>query len=110
MSTSAEKTRCEFLEESLRNNPHDTFARYALALELAKSAPTEAWTHFEYLLTRHPEDSATYQQAGTFLLNQNRREEARRVLAQGVEVAQRQGNKHAQSALQAALDELADEM
>lgn len=109
MSTQGEKTRLEFLQEALLHNPEDAFARYALALEVAKTAPEEAWMHFEYLLTRHPEYSATYYQAGMFLLKQGRREEAQKVLAQGVEVTRRQGKQHAQSELQAALDELGAE-
>lgn len=104
-----EKSRLEFLQEALNNNPDDAFVRYALAMELTKSAPEEAWPHFDYLLTRHPEYSATYYQAGIFLWKQGRREEAQKVLAQGIAVTRRQGNQHAQSELQAALDELTSE-
>ena len=93
MSPEAEKTRREFLEEALRQDPHNTFARYGLALELAKSEPAAAWTHFEYLLQHHPEYSATYFQAGAFLIKQGRMDEARKVLATGMEVTGRQG-KH----------------
>jgi tetratricopeptide (TPR) repeat protein len=106
MSPESEKTRREFLEESLLQDPHNTFARYGLALELAKSEPTAAWTHFEFLLLNHPEYSATYQQAGMFLRKQGRIEEARKVLAKGVEVTGHQGKQHAQAELQAALDDL----
>jgi Tfp pilus assembly protein PilF len=106
MSPEAEKTRREFLEEAVRQDPHNTFARYGLALELADSEPAAAWTHFEYLLSHHPEYSATYSQAGAFLRKQRRIEEARKVLTTGVEVTGRQGKQHAQSELQAALDDL----
>jgi len=103
------KTRLEFLRETLASRPDDTFARYALALELWKSErPEDAWEHFDYLLSRQPEYSATYYQAGTFLASQGRREEARKILAKGIEVTGRQGNPHAQSELQRALDELGD--
>ena len=101
------KTRLEFLRETLASKPDDTFARYALALELWKSErPEDAWEHFDYLLSRQPEYSATYYQAGTFLASQGCREEARRILTKGIEVTGRQGNLHAQSELQRALDEL----
>jgi hypothetical protein len=106
MSLEAEKTRREFLEEALRQDPDNTFARYGLAMELANSEPAAAWTHFEYLLVHHPEYVATYFQAGTFLVKQGRLEEARKVLAAGVEVTGRQGKQHAQAELQAALDDL----
>ena len=102
-----EKSRIELLRETLESGPDNTFVRYALAMELSNSAePQSAWPHFEYLLARHPEYSATYYQAGKFLAKEGRREEAKQVLAKGIEVAARHGNLHAQSELQAALDEL----
>ena len=64
MSPEAEQTRREFLAEVVRGKPDDTFARYGLAMELASSEPAVAWTHFSYLLERHPEYAATYYQAG----------------------------------------------
>jgi len=106
MSPEVEKTRREFLEEAVHQDPHNTFARYGLALELAKSEPANAWIHFEYLLHHHPEYAATYFQAGMFLMNQRRLEEARIVLSKGVEVTGHQGKQHAQAELQAALDDL----
>ena len=105
-----EKTRVEFLVETLEANPDNAFVRYALALELAQSdQPASAWKHFEVLLNRHPEYSATYYQAGKCLVKQERRDEAKRVIAKGIEVTRSQGNLHAQSELQAALDELGDD-
>lgn len=106
MSSEAEKTRREFLEEAVRQDPDNAFARYGLAMELAKSDGEAAWSHFEYLLAHHPEYTATYYQAGMFLVNQGRTGEARKVLSAGVDAAGRQGNKHAQGELQAALDDL----
>jgi tetratricopeptide (TPR) repeat protein len=102
-----DKSRIEFLQEALEANPDDTFARYALAVELSTSGlPAQAWPHFEYLLNHHPDYSATYFQAGKFLVQQERRDEARRIFAKGIEVTERQGNRHAQSELQAALESL----
>jgi predicted Zn-dependent protease len=102
-----EKTRIELLQETVKSSPDNTFVRYALAIELSNSGePQSAWPHFEYLLTHHPEYPATYYQAGKFLAKQGRRDEARSVLAKGIEVTGSQGNLHAQSELQAALDEL----
>ena len=79
-------------------------------MELSNSVRAdEAWQHFEYLLKNHPEYSATYYQAGMFLARQGRREEAQKILAQGIEVTRRQGNHHAESELEAALDDLKNE-
>lgn len=102
-----DESRVQFLREALDADPGNTFARYGLAIELARYGdPKEAWQHFEYLLTRHPDYAATYYQAGLFLANQGRSNEARSVLTKGIEITGRQGNLHAQSELQAALDKL----
>ena len=110
MPPEVEKSRREFLEEAVRQDARDTFARYGLAMELRNSDPASAWKHFEYLLQNHPDYCATYYQAGVFLSRQGRLEEARKVLASGVEVTGRQGQRHAQQELQAALDELEDQL
>ena len=110
MSPDGEKTRREFLEEVLRQNPDDAFAHYGLAMELVNTEPGAAWAHFDYLLQHQPEYSATYYQAGIFLAKQGRLDEARKILATGVEVTGRQGKRHAQSELQAALDDLNDRL
>jgi tetratricopeptide (TPR) repeat protein len=102
-----EKTRLEFLQETLAAAPENTFVRYGLAMELQNAGkPDEAWQNFDYLLTRHPEYSATYFQAAMLLITLKRREEARQVLQKGIETTARQGNAHAQSELRAALDDL----
>jgi tetratricopeptide (TPR) repeat protein len=102
-----EKPRLEFLQEALAASPENTFVRYGLAMELQNAGqPAEAWQHFEYLLTHHPDYSAAYFQAGTLLVKMGRYNEARKVLERGIEVTGRQGNAHAQSELQAALDDI----
>ncbi|HLW78083.1 MAG TPA: hypothetical protein VKU44_00655 [Terriglobia bacterium] len=102
-----EKTRIERLEETLESSPDNAFVRYALAIELANADRADAaWKQFEILLQRHPDYSATYYQAGKFLVKQERRDEARRVIVRGIAVTRGQGNLHAQSELEAALAEL----
>ena len=97
----------QFLRDALASKPDDTFARYALALELVRGGkPDEAWEHFRYLLDRHPDYSASYYQAGMLLASQGRTEEARQVLARGVEVTARLGQKHAHGELMDALASL----
>ena len=105
-----EHTRRQFLEEMVRKKPDDTFARYGLAMELAKSEPDAAWIHFAYLLERHPDYAPAYYQAGAFLTKQGRVDEARAILTKGLDVTRRQGNRHANSELQAALDDLEDNL
>ena len=102
-----ENDRIQFLRQALEAMPDDAFTRYALAVDLANSGQKEeASQHFEYLLTHHPDYSATYYQASMFFLRLGRRDEARKTLTKGIEVTSRQGNSHAQKQLQAALDML----
>ncbi len=105
-----DETRIRFLKERLETNPDDAFARYGLALEFANSGElAEAWRHFEYLLDHHSEYAAAYYQAGMVLIKQGWFDQARKVLARGIEVTGRQGKLQAQRELQAALDDLANE-
>jgi tetratricopeptide (TPR) repeat protein len=108
MSGEMEKSRREFLEEALAQDPENTFVRYGLAMELAKTDTAAAWVHFDNLLRRHPEYFATYYQAGMLLAREGRVGDARKVLEAGVEVTARQGKQHAQAEIQAALDDLND--
>jgi tetratricopeptide (TPR) repeat protein len=99
--------RLQFLRDSLSANRDNTFARYALALELARGGePTEALEHFHYLLDRHPDYSPVYYQAGMLLAEQGRGDEARDIFSRGIEVTRRLGQAHALSELEAALDDL----
>ena len=102
-----EKTRLEFLLETVAHEPDNTFARYGLAMELARSdRPEAAWEHFESLLMRHPKYTPTYYQASAYLLSRGRRDEAREVVRKGIEVTGAQGNAHAQSELERLLGEI----
>lgn len=105
-----DKSRLEFLKETLAADPENTFVRYGLAMELQNTGKAqEAWAHFDYLLTHHPDYAAAYFQAAMLLMKLNRQDEARKVLDRGIEVTGRQGNAHAQSELRAALDDLKSE-
>jgi len=102
-----DKERVKFLRDSIDANPGDTFARYGLAVELARGGQRdEAWEHFRYLLEHHRDYAPAYYQAGMLLVDQGRSEEARKVLSQGIELTRRLGQKHAESELMAALEAL----
>lgn len=105
-----EPSRIEILRKTLEATPDNTFARYALALELSRSGQgdqaDQAREHFQYLLEHHPDYAAAYLQAGMYLTKRGQREEALEIFKKGVEVNRRQGNLHAQSEIEAALEEL----
>jgi predicted Zn-dependent protease len=95
------------LTQILEQNPADAFARYGLAMEHANQGQTEpALTEFDRLLSTHPDYTAGYFMAAQTLVKAGRTEEAKTRLTQGITSAQRTGNRHALSEMEALLMEL----
>lgn len=95
------------LTEILAQNPNDTFARYGLAMEYSKAGEIErALEEYGKLLTTNPDYTAGYFMAAQMLAGANRIEEAKKLLADGIASAKRTGNGHAQSEMEAMLEEL----
>jgi predicted Zn-dependent protease len=100
--------RIEMLQQLLNEHPEEALARYSLALEYANSGDVQsAMQHFAQLLAKHPDYSAGHFMAAQTLAKAGRSEEAKRYLEQGIAAASRTGNRHAQTEMQAMLDELA---
>jgi tetratricopeptide (TPR) repeat protein len=104
MATAQQKSRREVLEQFVAEKPGDAFARYGLALECVKLGDDSAAAgHFHELLATNPNYVAGYFQFGQFLARLGRLEEARRLLSDGIVVAQKAGDVHARDEMQAAL-------
>jgi hypothetical protein len=102
------KTRRQILEDFVAAKPTDAFARYGLAMECANSGDAAAADeNFKALLASHSDYVAGYFQYGQFLAKSGRTEEARTTLSAGIATAQRTGDEHARSEMEAALAELA---
>ena len=103
----ADETRVTALQEILKDNPNDAFARYALGLEYSGAGETDtALAEFAKLLESHPDYTNGYFMAAQALARAERTEEARAMLAKGIESAQRTNNRHALSEMEAMMDEL----
>lgn len=99
-----QKSRREMLEQFVAQKPADAFARYGLALECVKLGDdTAAASHFQKLIETNPEYVAGYFQYGQLLSRLGRLAEARRILSDGIVVAQKTGDVHARDEMQAAL-------
>jgi predicted Zn-dependent protease len=99
--------RVALLNEVLSQNPNDAFARYGLALEHSKAGEVDrALEEFGKLLAAHPDYTAGYFMAAQTLAKADRTEEARKMLADGIASAEKTGNSHAQSEMEAMLAEL----
>ncbi|MGA7505133.1 MAG: tetratricopeptide repeat protein [Candidatus Sulfotelmatobacter sp.] len=95
------------LNEILAQNPNDAFARYGLAMEYSNHGDLDrSLAEFSLLLKSTPDYTAGYFMAAQTLARANRIEEAKRMLTDGIASAQRTGNLHAQSEMEAMLAEL----
>ena len=105
--TQAQKSRREMLEQFVAQKPTEAFARYGLALECAKEGDDQAAIdHFRKLLETNPGYVAGYFQFGQHLSRIGRLDEARKLLSDGIVVAQKTGDSHARDEMQAALNSL----
>jgi predicted Zn-dependent protease len=99
--------RIVMLTEILTANPADSFARYGLAMEYAKSGQIEpALQEFKTLIEKNPDYTPGYFMAAQTLATASRVDEAKRWLVDGISSAARTGNTHAQSEMTAMLEEL----
>jgi predicted Zn-dependent protease len=101
------KSRRQILEEFVAKKPDDAFSRYGLALECMKDGDSAAAErHFRALIERNTDYIPGYQMYGQFLAREERNEDARKVLAAGIDAAAKAGNQHARSEMEALLSEL----
>lgn len=102
-----DQSRVTALEEILKENPNDAFARYALGLEYSGAGETEAaLSEFEKLLAAHPDYTNGYFMSAQVLDRAGRSDEARAMLEKGIESARRTNNRHAQSEMEAMLEDI----
>jgi predicted Zn-dependent protease len=95
------------LKEILALDPKNSFARYGIAMELAKSGETAAaMAEFDTLLGNDPDYTAGYFMAAQTLATAGRTAEAVERLKAGIGCAERSRNSHALSEMQSMLDEL----
>ena len=99
--------RIAMLSELLAQDPNNAFARYGLAMEYSNSGELDrALEEFGKLLSTNPDYTAGYFMAAQTLAKAGRAEEARQMLGSGISSAQRKGDAHAESEMQAMLEEL----
>jgi len=105
--TEQNKTRRQKLEEFLTKNPGDAFSRYGIALECVREGDlAAAEAHFRALIETNPDYVPGYQMYAQTLAQNERSEDAKAVLTQGIAAAIRQGNQHARSEMEGLLSEL----
>jgi len=92
----SDPTRREKIEAMLADDPHDTFLRYSLALELEKEGRhEESLARLAELSADDPPYVPAFFMAGQQLVKLGRIEVARSILRSGIEAARQQNNAHA---------------
>ncbi len=100
--------RIATLTELLVQDPNNAFARYGLAMEHSNAGDFDrALGEFGKLIAAHPDYVPGYQMAAQTLVKAGRHSEARSMLENGIASAQKKGDSHAESEMQALLEEIA---
>lgn len=99
--------RLQMLKDLLAQDPNNQLARYGLGMEYSTKGDVDAAvSEFKNLLQINPDYANAYFMAAQTLAKAERKDEAKQLLMQGITAAARTGNGHAQSEMQAFLDEL----
>jgi len=99
--------RLQMLKDLLAQDPNNQLARYGLGMEYSNKGDVDAAvSEFKNLLQINPDYANAYFMAAQALAKAERTDEAKQLLMQGITAAARTGNGHAQSEMQALLDEL----
>lgn len=98
--------RIKLLEQYILEDPSDSFSRYALALEWATEDQDKAIGLLLALIKENPQYVPAYYQVATLLLEQNRIEETKIVVAEGIKMAARQNDHKTIKELRQLQDEL----
>lgn len=92
----------EQLEQYAKDDPHDPFNHYALALEYLKTDVAKAQQLFEQLITDHSQYLPTYYHLGQLYAGQGKTEEAISIFERGIIVARSAGDQKALRELEGA--------
>ena len=99
--------RLQGLQDILTQDPTNKMARYGLAMEYSgRNEVEQALSEFEKLITQDADFANAYFMAAQTLAKVERLDDARSMLQRGIQSAQRTSNRHAESEMQAMLDEL----
>ncbi len=100
--------RRQKLEQSLAEDPGDTFLRYGLAMQCLREGDVqEGRERLRTLIADHPEDQVVaYQQLGQSLAETGEAEAALSVLETGISKAKARGDWHAVSEMEQLVQSL----
>ena len=105
--TDQKKTRRQVLEDFVQKSPTDAFSRYGLAMECMSTGDVAAAIqNFALLLKQYPDYIPAYLMYGQLLVRESRSAEANQILATGIAAAEKKGDQHAVSEMEALLADI----
>lgn len=106
----ASEQRIAKLKDLLQNDPHDSFSRYALALEYnGMGDPYAAIDELKELIKQNAKYVAAYHQLGQLYGKLNKTSEAKKIYRKGIDVATEMEETKEIAEMREELEELEDE-
>lgn len=103
-------TRRQKIEAMLKEEPHDVFLRYSLAMEMTNDGETEeALQTFDQLCQASPPHIPAFFRRAQLFADLNRIDESRDELRRGIDQARQQGDSHAAAEMGEMLADLGAE-
>ena len=100
-------SRREQLQSMLQSEPDDVFLNYALAKAFIEEGRVDdGLAQFRRTLELDPDHVASYFQMAQVLATEGDIDESRRVVSQGIDVARKVGDSHAEMEMTGFLDSL----
>jgi predicted Zn-dependent protease len=105
--TDQKKTRRQVLEEFVQKSPTDAFSRYGLAMEcMSTGDAVAAILNFDLLVKQHADYVPAYLMYAQLLVRESRPDEAKQILNAGIVAAEKKGDQHAVSEMEALLGDI----
>jgi Tfp pilus assembly protein PilF len=98
-------SRIEHLEAFVKEDPHDPFNHYALALEYLKVNTKQALVQFENLVKEHPDYLPTYYPFAHLLIEMKQPARGELMFQSGIDQARKAGDVKTLRELQAAYND-----
>ena len=98
--------RIKILQSYIKEDPDEPFNHYALALELIKDEPSQACQILMELVKHKPDYLPAYYQLALLLIDENRIEEAKIILDNGILLGRKQNDHKTIRELKALAEEL----
>ncbi len=106
-----QKEKIKQLARQIKDNPGDSFSKFALALEFRKNAEfKKARILFEDILSSDPDYVGVYYHLGKLYEALDRYQDAKKMYEKGIKVADEQNEVRTKSELKEALTQLKIEM